>query len=134
MRSLSAINYNRFKELYLLPWQLEKTSKQNFILYKFSSLAWAKLKRSSANCIWAIRVRSLASLKPFIPLHKVSLSINLAKTIPANTKRKGERGSPCLTPLWDLMNSNGLPFIRMEKDVVETHCITHYIQVSRNSK
>ena len=32
------------------------------------------------------------------------------------------------------MNPNGLPFIRMEKDVVVTYCITHCIQVSGNPK
>ena len=112
----------------------ENVSKQYLFFSKFSSLSKAKINKSFANYKWVIGIKSLASLNPLIPLLQASLSINRAKTSAARRKRKGERGSPCLTPFRDLKKPYGLPLIRMEKEVVETHCITHWIQELGNPK
>lgn len=60
-------------------------------------------------------------------LFENSLSICLARTSIAKTNRKGDKGSPYLTPLLGLKKLNGLPLIKIEKEVVVTHCITHCI-------
>ena len=87
------------------------------------------MNRSFANCRWVIGAKSLANLIPLILLEAASLSISFDSTSNARTKRKGERGSPCLSPLCGLKCPNGLPWIKIEKEVVVTHCITHWIQI-----
>lgn len=64
-----------------------------------------------------------------ILLFETSLLISLARTSIARTNRKGDKGSPCLTPLLRLKKLNGLPLIKIENEVVVTHCIIHYIQM-----
>ena len=76
------------------------------------------MNRSFANCRWVIGAKSLANLNPLILLESASLSISFDSTSNARTKRKGERGSPCLSPLCGLKCPNELPLIKIEKEVV----------------
>jgi hypothetical protein len=59
-------------------------------------------------------------IEPFLS----SLSSSLERTSKLKIKRKGERGSPCLSPISGEKLPKGLPFNKMEKDAIEMHILT----------
>ena len=109
-------------------------SRQALIWFIFSIFAWAKMNKSSTNCKWVMGVKSLTNLNPLILFEMTSLSISFDRTSNARRKRNGERGSSCLNHLWGLKNPKGLPLIKIEKEAVITHYITHWIHISRKPK
>lgn len=52
----------------------------------------------------------------------------------AITKRSGERGSPCLTPLLHSKYVPGVPFSRIEDVHVSNILLTHWVHFSLNPK
>jgi hypothetical protein len=58
--------------------------------------------------------------------------MSLENTLTPKMKKKGDRGSPCLSPLPGKMNPKGLPFRRMEKEGVEMQTLIQEIQIELN--
>ena len=57
-----------------------------------------------------------------------SLNSNRERTSEPMININGERGSPCLRPLFGENKPKGLPLMRMEKEEDEMHNLIHLIQ------
>ena len=60
--------------------------------------------------------------------------ISLDSTSEPSKKRKGERGSPCLRPLFGENKPTGEPSKRTEKETVEMHCSINQIHLELKPK
>jgi hypothetical protein len=69
-----------------------------------------------------------SNLQPF-QVTNPSLNINLKNTSEPRIKRKGERGSPCLKPLFGVNKPKGLLLIKIEKEEEDMHNLIQFIQI-----
>ena len=56
-----------------------------------------------------------------------SLNSKQERTSESKINRKGEKGSPCLRPLFGESSPKGLPLMRMEKEEEEMHNLIQFI-------
>jgi hypothetical protein len=88
-----------FKAFMDWPDQLQYLSKQDLRLAASEREAFPNKSRSFANSIWFIGAQPLAILKPLRDPMLSSRSNSLERTSVPKINKKGERGSPCLSPL-----------------------------------
>ena len=81
---------------------------------------------SSMNCWWVVTGDPWREMPLRIWL-LTPLWISLLRPSAIRTKRKGERGSPCLIPLVGEKGGEGIPLTRIEKKVEEMRFIIHLI-------
>ena len=99
----------------------------------WSEWGWALQNniKSSANsrCVSPIFLQLGWKANPFV---RLAFLKSLDKYSMVSTKRSGDRGSPCLSPLWPLKNSPCCPLMFIEKCTEVIHFIIHLINRGGN--
>jgi len=116
--TLPGVLKKNVQDLSLLIWVHEASMKRSRIFFiLFTSLRETAQKSmiSSTNCWWVIGRLLPQILNPLIFLSLRYFFIYLPSPSAAMINKKGDRGSPCLSPYVALNIEVGIPFRRMEK-------------------
>lgn len=95
-----------------------------------SMLGLQKIMVSSAYWRWEIWSSPLLTSIPSHRFISVPLEITRLRHSTTRSKRKGDKGSPCLRPRFNLNGGVGDPLRRMDAEAEEIHEMIHFLQVA----
>lgn len=109
-----------FVVIYALSWKITKNFMVLSSLFKF---ALQNKKQSSTNIRWFTAIGFLQILTPLVSLESKRFVKDLDKNSMDQMNKMGDKGSPCLTPLWGMMCPKGPPLRLKVKEEQTTQAL-----------
>lgn len=125
----------RIEDLWKLTWSPEARSKRINVLLIFKrelKSCGQNIIVSSAYCKWDTLMSPFPTSIPFHRFNEIAFWMTKFRVSTMRSNKKGERGSPCLSPHWSLKGGDGDPFMRIDAEADITHALIQPLHLVGN--